>query len=189
MTRAATPRRRNAADSRQRLLEAAVELFAERGYHQTTVREVGQRAGVDPALIARYFGSKADLYLAALRRDLPGVNDPFDFDDPAAVRAILDRTEPGNPSPTLFAAVRPHEDPHLQDAAMEILHRRFVDPAERRSTAAGLDHAQLRAEAAAAALAGIVLSRRSGALPALASATSDELGPLIDAVFDSLLRP
>ncbi|MFD9659211.1 helix-turn-helix domain-containing protein [Streptomyces mirabilis] len=33
-------------------------LFAERGFDRTTIRDIGERAGVDPALIARYFGSK-----------------------------------------------------------------------------------------------------------------------------------
>ena len=57
---------RGAARSHDLLLAAATELFAERGYDRTTVRELGERAGVDPALIARHFGSKAGLYLAAL---------------------------------------------------------------------------------------------------------------------------
>ncbi|WP_156036082.1 helix-turn-helix domain-containing protein [Blastococcus sp. URHD0036] len=41
-------RRRDATDSRERLLRAAAHVFAERGYEQTTVREIGQRAAVDP---------------------------------------------------------------------------------------------------------------------------------------------
>jgi AcrR family transcriptional regulator len=188
MTEAASPRRRDSADSRRRLLEAAAALFAARGYHQTTLREVGQRAGVDPALIARYFGSKAELYLAALRRDVPGADDPFDFSDTTEIRTVLERDGPGNPSPTLFAAVRPHEDATLQTAAMDVLRRRMIDPWADRAADDDLQHARLRAETAVAALAGIVLSRRSGALPELANADPDELGALIEAVFDALLR-
>lgn len=188
MTEAHTPRRRDSADSRRRLLESADALFSERGYHQTTLREVGQRAGVDPALIARYFGSKAELYLAALRRDVPGAQEPFDFDNAAHVQGVLEREGPGNPSPTLFAAVRPHDDPTLQSASVDILRRRFIDPGEATASETGLDHARLRAEIVTAAMAGIVLSRRSGALPGLAEAAPDELGPLLVSMVQSLLK-
>src|SRR5919107_1746006 len=59
-------RLRDAAASRRALLEAAGELFHARGYEGATTREIGDRAGVDPALIARYFGGKEGLYLAVL---------------------------------------------------------------------------------------------------------------------------
>ncbi|ABW16300.1 transcriptional regulator, TetR family [Parafrankia sp. EAN1pec] len=64
-----TTRRRDAARSRQALLAAAADLFAERGYAGTAIRSVGDRAGVDPALIARYFGGKEGLYQAVLAAD------------------------------------------------------------------------------------------------------------------------
>src|SRR5881397_1406186 len=63
------PRSRDAAASRRALLEAAGALFHERGFEGATLREIGERAGVDPALIARYFGGKEGLYLAALADD------------------------------------------------------------------------------------------------------------------------
>src|SRR5271168_4661618 len=59
-------RPRDAAASRQALLLAAQALFGQNGFESTTIREIGDRAGVDAALIARYFGSKADLYIAAV---------------------------------------------------------------------------------------------------------------------------
>src|SRR3954471_25052039 len=65
------PRRRYAQGSREALLAAAVELFDARGYDGTTTRDIGERAGVEPALIARHFGSKEALYLAALERAEP----------------------------------------------------------------------------------------------------------------------
>ncbi|MFE7353082.1 TetR/AcrR family transcriptional regulator [Streptomyces sp. NPDC057543] len=60
----ATPpgeRRRDAAATRRRLLEAARDLFADRGYEETTVRGIAERAGVNQALLFRYFGSKKGL--------------------------------------------------------------------------------------------------------------------------------
>ena len=59
-------RPRDAAASRLALLDAAQELFGKKGFERTTIREIGDAAGVDAALIARYFGSKADLYIAAV---------------------------------------------------------------------------------------------------------------------------
>ncbi|MFJ5234769.1 TetR/AcrR family transcriptional regulator [Kitasatospora sp. NPDC088391] len=48
--------------SRQAILAAARELFSTHGYEQTTVRAVAHRAGVDPALVMKYFGSKEGLF-------------------------------------------------------------------------------------------------------------------------------
>ncbi|WP_045875110.1 helix-turn-helix domain-containing protein [Pseudofrankia sp. DC12] len=65
----AASRRRDAGRSRARLLAAAAELFAERGYTGTALRAVAERAGVDAALIARYYGGKDGLYQAVLAAD------------------------------------------------------------------------------------------------------------------------
>lgn len=44
--------------SRQRLLEAAVEAFAERGFHATTTRDIAARAGMSPAALYVHHASK-----------------------------------------------------------------------------------------------------------------------------------
>jgi AcrR family transcriptional regulator len=62
LTVAVPTRRRDAAATREAILAAAVAAFAERGYRAVTVREVARAAGVDPALVVRYFGSKAGLF-------------------------------------------------------------------------------------------------------------------------------
>jgi AcrR family transcriptional regulator len=54
--------RRDAQVTRQTLLEAASALFAERGYERATVRDIAERAGVNQALLFRYFGSKRALF-------------------------------------------------------------------------------------------------------------------------------
>jgi AcrR family transcriptional regulator len=48
------------------VLAAARTSFAEKGFRGTTIRAVAASAGVDPALVHHYFGSKDDLFLAAL---------------------------------------------------------------------------------------------------------------------------
>ncbi|RJO79199.1 TetR/AcrR family transcriptional regulator [Nocardia panacis] len=59
-------RARDAAATRVALLTAAQALFAERGYERATVREIAARAGVNQALLFRYFGSKDELFRAAI---------------------------------------------------------------------------------------------------------------------------
>jgi AcrR family transcriptional regulator len=56
--------------TRAAILAAATELFAEHGHGATTVRAVAERAGIDPALVVRYFGGKDALFAAAAQVDL-----------------------------------------------------------------------------------------------------------------------
>jgi AcrR family transcriptional regulator len=182
-----TARPRSAALSRQRLLEAAGELFAERGYERTTVREIGQRAEVDPAQIARHFGSKAALYLETVRRDgQPPAGTVLALDDAQALQGMLDRLG-SRPTPTMYSAVGRHDDPELQAAAQAQLRERLTDPAERTARRADLDHPELRAEIATAALAGVLLSRASKALPHLADASSRDLAQLLAGLLGPLV--
>ncbi len=54
-------------ETRQRLLEAAGEVFAERGFRATTVREICQRAKANLAAVNYHFGDKERLYAAVLQ--------------------------------------------------------------------------------------------------------------------------
>lgn len=49
---------------RQRLLDAACELFTEKGYASTSVREIVERAGVTKPMLYYHFGNKEGIYLA-----------------------------------------------------------------------------------------------------------------------------
>ncbi len=60
-------RRPGGPDTRGQILDAARESFARRGFGGTTIRGVAAEAGVDPSLVHHYFGSKDDLFLAALQ--------------------------------------------------------------------------------------------------------------------------
>lgn len=50
--------------ARERLLQAGLRLFAQRGYSQTSTRELAEAAHVNVAAISYYFGDKAGLYRA-----------------------------------------------------------------------------------------------------------------------------
>jgi AcrR family transcriptional regulator len=65
----AAPRRRMSAAKRREVIEtAATELFAERGYHATSIDEIARRSGVTPPVVYDHFESKQDLYRRLLER-------------------------------------------------------------------------------------------------------------------------
>lgn len=66
--REGAPRRRDREATSKALLEAAMQVFAERGYDAATTREIAGRAGTNEQLIQRYFGGKSGLLLAAVER-------------------------------------------------------------------------------------------------------------------------
>lgn len=61
-----TGRRRGQPDTRLEILQAARSLFSQRGFTGTSIRAVAAAAGVDPALVHHYFGTKEGLFRAAL---------------------------------------------------------------------------------------------------------------------------
>ncbi|MEM8900202.1 MAG: TetR/AcrR family transcriptional regulator [Bacteroidota bacterium] len=52
--------------SREKILSAALELFAERGFHNTPIQQIAQKAEVAKGLIYRYFDSKEDLLVGII---------------------------------------------------------------------------------------------------------------------------
>ena len=63
-----TPRRGREATTAA-ILDAAQELFSERGYHAASVREIAERAGVTHALVHQYVGRKSDVFRSVLTRN------------------------------------------------------------------------------------------------------------------------
>ncbi|WP_213453969.1 TetR/AcrR family transcriptional regulator [Rhizomonospora bruguierae] len=59
-------RRPGNPDTRQAILATAREVFAEKGYDAASIRAIATGAGVDPALVHHYFGTKEQLFLTAL---------------------------------------------------------------------------------------------------------------------------
>jgi AcrR family transcriptional regulator len=57
-----------AAERREALIEAAVTVFAEHGYHGTPTTEIARAAGISQAYLFRLFPTKAELYVATIER-------------------------------------------------------------------------------------------------------------------------
>jgi AcrR family transcriptional regulator len=77
-----------AQDSRDEILKAATKLFANRGFHETSMSEVARGAGVSKALIFWHFKTKEELFLAVLNRLL----EPYVIDF-AEEAGLLDEKE------------------------------------------------------------------------------------------------
>src|SRR6187431_3315803 len=63
-----TTQRLTADQRRNEILDVALDLFAERGLYGTSTDAIARRAGISQPYLFRLFGSKKDLYLAAVRR-------------------------------------------------------------------------------------------------------------------------
>ena len=77
---------RDPEDTKARLLAAASDLFAERGFHGTKARDIAERAGVNLAASNYHYGSKRELYLEVLRAQF------------AEIRTRLNRHGAGRPT-------------------------------------------------------------------------------------------
>jgi AcrR family transcriptional regulator len=70
-----TGRRPGGQDTREQILAAAREVFAQRGYDRATIRQIATTAGVDPALVHHYFDTKEKLFAATVNFPM----DPAEF--------------------------------------------------------------------------------------------------------------
>jgi AcrR family transcriptional regulator len=184
-TRPARPRDANA--SREALLSSARVLFSERGFEQTTVRDIGDHSGVDPALIARYYGSKVKLYLATVTAEDADSGRPKDFSDPRAyVQWLVARVDARGPGPVLQAILRSDTTPEIREATSEHLARRMVEPLAIALETKGIAQPQLRAEMAISALLGLLLGRTLGSFPELAEASQEQFVDLLVQVLPDL---
>jgi AcrR family transcriptional regulator len=67
---ARTGRRRGSPDTREAIVHAAAAAFAEKGFDGASIRAIAAIAGVDPALVHHYFGTKEQLFLATVNAPL-----------------------------------------------------------------------------------------------------------------------
>lgn len=151
--------------NREAILAAAREQFTERGYDSATIRGIAARAGVDPALVHHYFGSKEDLFAAALqlptspREALDGVltGDPDRLGE-RLVRRFLEYWSAGGGIGDSIVGLLRSATTH-DDAARMV--REFVSREALGRIAQALDVPQphLRAALAGSQLIGLALAR------------------------------
>jgi AcrR family transcriptional regulator len=172
-----SPRRRDAAATRARLLEAARELFLRQGFRATGLRRVAAQAGVDVTLVRRYFGSKEQLFAEAtdITGDLEAILGALDTEvgQRLLVRVLRARRDVDVP---VLALLRSSGDPAVVARLNEQLEDAITQPLAARISA---DHPELRADMVTALLIGIGILR--ALLNKEPMATADERE--IEAVF------
>nr|WP_189956524.1 TetR/AcrR family transcriptional regulator [Streptomyces alanosinicus] len=156
------------------MLHAAGAVFAERGYEAATVRDIAGRAGVNQALIFRYFGSKKALLTEVMaqggKEQLS--NTPADRLFETALRGVL--VEGGKPGTDRLMAVYLRSIGSA-DAAPETVRALGEEYATALASLSSADDSKLRAQLAMAWLLGIGLMRVVVGQEPLASAEPDEI--------------
>ncbi|MFJ4686110.1 TetR family transcriptional regulator [Streptomyces sp. NPDC088789] len=185
-----TPRRRgrparaagtDAPATRDRILHAAREEFAERGYEKTSVRGIAKAAGVDSALVHHYFGTKEQMFEAAVEiAAAPALSapdvvlaGPLDSAGERLTRFFFGVWENPATRAPLLAVVR---SALTNEAAATVFRRLIVSQLLRRIAAEiELPDAQLRTELAAAQLVGAAVIRYVVKVEPLASADLERI--------------
>lgn len=168
-------------DTRDRILTTAREEFSERGYEKTSVRGIAKAAGVDPALVHHYFGTKEQVFEAAIEvafapalRAPDAIGDaPLDEVGERLTRFILGLWEnPASRTP-LLAIVRSAVN---NETAATVFRRLIATQVLRRVAAQlHLPDAELRVELAAAQLVGCAMLRYVIKVEPLASADPEQI--------------
>jgi AcrR family transcriptional regulator len=181
---ARTGRRPGASGTREAILDAARRAFAEQGYQQATIRQVAELAGVDPALVHHYFGTKQGLFVAAVRLPVNPVEHLTVVlaEDPALVGqrlvetflAIWDHAADRSPLLALVRSAVADEDA----AAMlrEFITEEVLGPVARRL---GSPDAPLRATLVGSQLVGLAMARYIVKAEPLASTPAAELAAAV----------
>jgi AcrR family transcriptional regulator len=170
-------RRPGDSGTREAILGSARRQFATRGYDRTTIRAIAAEAGVDPALVPHFFGSKQQLFLSVV--ELP-------FEPSVVLPALLagDRAEVGDRLARFIVSVLEDPDgrsritgmvraaatePEAARMLRELLTRRVFVPL---ADALGVDDARLRANLVGSQIVGLVMARYVVAVEPLATLPS-----------------
>jgi AcrR family transcriptional regulator len=172
-------RRPGSPDTRAAILAGARTLFAANGYAGTSVRAVAAAAGVDAALVHHYFGSKDDLFVAALRvpldpRDvlLPVAQGGVDGAGERLLRTFLTVWDDEATRLPLLTLVRSVFEPEGRRLVRDGFMRIVLGPV---GIGLGVDQPERRMSLVASQLIGLVLARYVVEVEPLASAPHDEL--------------
>jgi len=124
-----TVREENVDRTKAAILLAAQSLFATRGYAEAGVRDIAAEARVNPALIARYYGSKLELFEAALDSLLSVTMftaiEHEQFGDQVAAAFFKTRPDAASVIPMLVFAA---SDSQARQAALKLLGTKVIEP-------------------------------------------------------------
>lgn len=169
---------RDGKATRATILDVARDQFSEHGFERTTIRSIASVAGVDPALVMHYFGSKAELFAAVSRLevvfpDLSGVA-PERLADVLVPLFVQVWNPRGSFLPLLRAAATNRT---AADALLDV----FVEQVAPALAAVTPDRTAERAALVGSQVLGIAMARYVVGVPALAE--------MDDATLTEWLRP
>jgi len=178
-------RRPGDSGTREAIRAAAIEQFAERGYDRPSMRSIAQQAGVDPALVSHFFGSKHALFVDVV--ELP-------FDPAQAIPALFgggDREQIGARLAGFLLSVL--EEPSARRRVIGLVRAATSEPEAARMVRDLLtreifapvveelrvDDAQLRANLVSSQIVGMVMARYILGLEPLASMAAQDVAAIV----------
>ncbi|WP_330181748.1 TetR family transcriptional regulator [Nocardia sp. NBC_01503] len=177
-------RRPGRSGTREAILDAARERFAEAGFDRASIRSIATAASVDPALVHHYFGTKQELFTAALELPIdPEVvltqvaAAPLEELGETIVRAVVTVWDSpvGTPAVAAFRSLLTNADPALaRSFLLEIV---LKDVRARVDSPPGTG--DKRSVLAASQLAGLLVTRKLLHLEPIASMPVDELAKAV----------
>jgi len=182
----ARPSGRRPGDSgtRAAIRAAASRQFAERGYDRTSLRSIAAEAGVDPALVSHFFGSKQKLFVAVVELPFdPSQVVPVVFGgdrDTVGVRvarfALGMLEDPRARQPMLGLVRAAASEPEAARMVRELMTREVF---ARIVETLGVDDADVRASLAASQIIGLLMARHVIGIEPLASLPAERLAAAI----------
>ena len=177
-------RRPGETKTRDQIAAAARRLFADRGYDRASVRAIAAEAGVDPALVGHFFGSKERLFLAVV--ELPfrpeeavgrlTVGDPDEAGTRLAEFVLGILEDPAGRARVTAMVRAAASEPRAAEVLRETITRQVIGPLAR---ALGADDAALRASLAGSQVVGLVMARYVVGVEPLASRPAAEVAAAI----------
>ncbi|NUP27283.1 MAG: TetR/AcrR family transcriptional regulator, partial [Nocardia sp.] len=174
--------------TRRQILDAARELFAARGYVETTIRAIAARAGVDPALVMQHFGSKGAL-----------------FDAVSGIRPTLDEALVGPPEQLGERLLRHAlaDVDRKEDRTMPVLRSMLTHPESAHAVRCAIVHpetgpwtrlltgpdAERRSALIGTLVLGVLVARYMVHIPGVADAPAERLVELLGPCLRPLVAP
>ncbi len=180
-------RRPGSQSTKKKILDAAIDAFAENGYDKSSLRSITSRAGVDVALVKHFFGGKEGLFEAAVIRQaeasLELLSRSQNSDDDPARRIAEIYVSIWEDDPTaatiraLFRAIleSPQNKERLREVAASYIQKALL-PALQETVGSA---SALRTQAFAAELMGLGVARYILQFPPLSDASREETVDLV----------
>lgn len=181
-------KKRDAESTRARIFECAQQAFTEKGYDGAGIREIAACAGVNAALISRYFGSKQELFEHAVLPHFE-LGDLLDLDTSAFAETVASAyaQKPARPHEgfdPMIALLKSAASPDVRGAIAGAIDRQIIGPL------AGKLDGENRAQRAAlivAWLGGFDLFRRIIGLSSMPEAETEFLQRQLEASLERLV--